>query len=435
MRSLITYLNKTKIGTLSESNDIWRFEYDSQWITAQDSFDLSPTLQRSKIKHQDGSNQRPVQWYFDNLLPEENLRDVMSKEANIQANDAFGLIEYLGAESAGSLILLPPNQQVSERGGLRELPDAELCKRIQNLPRATLSSGAPKRMSVAGAQNKLLVVYRDGKLYEPLDGEPSTHILKPNHESSDYPASVMNEYVVMSLALKLKLRVPPVYRKYTPEPIYIVERFDRYIDKKQITQRSHIIDACQLLNKSRAFKYKAATLDTLAEIVMLCRNRIETRLQLYLWLVFNLLIANNDNHLKNLSFMVSSEGIEISPAYDLLSTGAYHTKALADHRANWPEVSMAINLPGASTYSKVTRESVLNAGEILGLTRRICERELDRLVLALPIALDELIVKIEYENKQYPQSVKVYFAGELRLIRTIKYIVVPFMIERVKSKL
>jgi len=37
-----------------------------------------------------------------------------------------------------------------------------------------------------------------------------------------------------------------------------------------------------------------------------------TRLRLYLWLVFNLLIANNDNHLKNLSFMVSDEGIGLS---------------------------------------------------------------------------------------------------------------------------
>ena len=75
----------------------------------------------------------------------------------------------------------------------------------------------------------------------------------------------------------------------------------------------HIIDACQLLNKSRSFKYAAATLQTLAEIVELCRNRIVTRLGLYRWLVFNVLIANTDNHLKNLSFLVGPEGIEARP--------------------------------------------------------------------------------------------------------------------------
>jgi len=118
-------------------------------------------------------------------------------------------------------------------------------------------------MSLAGAQNKLLVVLRDGALFEPMGSEPSTHILKPNHVSDDYPASVINEYLVMSLAHKLGLQVPPVFRRYTPEPVYIVERFDRTVDATGHRHRRHIIDACQLLNKSRAFKYKTATLQTL----------------------------------------------------------------------------------------------------------------------------------------------------------------------------
>ena len=32
------------------------------------------------------------------------------------------------------------------------------------------------------------------KLFEPLPGTPSTHILKPNHPGEDYPASVMNDF-------------------------------------------------------------------------------------------------------------------------------------------------------------------------------------------------------------------------------------------------
>src|SRR5882724_13006370 len=74
--------------------------------------------------------------------------------------------------------------------------------------------------------------------------EPSTHILKPNHLSDDYPASVINEYFVMSLARSLGLPVPPVFRRYTPEPVYIIERFDRLVDNTGRTQRRHIIDAC-----------------------------------------------------------------------------------------------------------------------------------------------------------------------------------------------
>jgi serine/threonine-protein kinase HipA len=431
MRTLTVYLNDSRVGVLSEGNDLWRFEYDTQWAKAPDSFDLSPSLQRARLTHHDGGSDRPVQWYFDNLLPEENLREAVSKEAGINGDDAFALLEYLGAESAGSLVLLPPDKDIHEHRGLRALSDDELCQRIRNLPRATLSSAAPKRMSVAGAQNKLLVVYRDGILYEPLGGEPSTHILKPNHVGDDYPASVINEYLAMSLALKLTLRVPAVFRRYTPEPVYIVERFDRYVDERGIAQRRHVIDACQLLNKSRGFKYKSATLQALADMVTHCRNRASTRLRLYLWLVFNLLIANNDNHLKNLSFMVSAEGIELSPAYDLLSTAAYHTRVFAGERADWPAVELAIALPDAPTFNAVSRESVLRAGEALGLTRRICERELDRLVRALPGALEELATAIAAENALYPDPVRVFLAGEARLTRTLQHLIVPEMLKRV----
>jgi serine/threonine-protein kinase HipA len=219
-------------------------------------------------------------------------------------------------------------------------------------------------------------------------------------------------------------------RRYTPEPVYIVERFDRLVDDTGRTQRRHIIDACQLLNKSRSFKYATATLQTLAEIVGYCRNRVVTRLSLYRWLVFNLAVANTDNHLKNLSFLISAEGIELAPAYDLLSTGSYHTRAFANERANWPAVDLAIGLPGATTLAAVTRESILSAGAVLGLPRRLGERELDRLVRDLPPALIALEQRIERENADYPQAVQVFLGGERRLLATIRHIIVRDVLQR-----
>ena len=435
MRKLIAYLNGQTVGTLAEGNDLWTFEYDREWAGLPDSFDLSPALPRSRLLHEDGGSDRPVQWYFDNLLPEEQMREAISKEANIHGDDAFALLEYLGAESAGSLVLLPHGKDVNEPGGLRPLSDDELARRIQNLPRATLSSGAPKRMSLAGAQNKLLVVYRDGALFEPVGSEPSTHILKPNHLSGDYPASVMNEYFVMSLARSVGLPVPPVFRRYTPVPVYIIERFDRLVEDSAHTQRRHIIDACQLLNKSRAFKYKTATLQTLSQIVEYCRNRVVTRLGLYRWLVFNLLLANTDNHLKNLSFVVGPAGIELAPPYDLLSTGTYHTRAFANERANWLTVDLTIELPGATTLAAVTRDSILSAGEALGLPRRLGERELDRMIRDLLPALNALEQRIERQNAEYPEPVRAFLGGERRLISTIKHVIVKDMLQRINTAL
>ena len=433
MRKLTAYLNGRVIGTLAEGDDLWTFEYDREWVGLPDSFDLAPALPRSQLRHEDGGSDRPVQWYFDNLLPEEQMREAVSKEAKVHEDDAFALLEYLGAESAGSLALLPPGQDISKPGSLRPLSHDTLAQRIRNLPHVPLGSAAPKRMSLAGAQNKLLVVYRDGHLFEPVGSEPSTHILKPNQVGDDYPASVINEYFTMSLARSVGLPVPPVLRLYTPEPVYIVERFDRFTGSDGRTQRRHIIDACQLLNKSRAFKYKTAALETLVQIVECCRNRIVTRLSLYRWLVFNLLVANTDNHLKNLSFLVSATGIELAPAYDLLSTGAYHTRAFAHERANWPAVDLTIGLPGANTLGAVTRDSILNAGEVLGLPRRIGARELDRLMRDLPPAIAALEQQIERENANLAEPVRVFLAGEARLVATLKHVVVRDVLQRLEA--
>jgi serine/threonine-protein kinase HipA len=430
MRTLDAFLNDQRIGTLSEGNDLWQFEYNAHWAEGSESFDLSPRLARSQLLHVDSGSDRPVQWYFDNLLPEDEQRTAVAKEAKINGDDAFALLEYLGAESAGSLVLSPPGAGAPARG-LKPLSDAELSTRIQNLPRRSLSSGSPKRMSAAGAQNKLLVVYRDGALYEPVGSEPSTHILKPNNTHADYPSSVINEYAVMRLAEAMHLEVPKVYRRYVPEPVYLIERFDRYTDSSGLTQRRHVIDACQLLNKSRAFKYSSATLESLSDIIAACRNRARTRTRLYQWLIFNVMLANNDNHLKNLSFMVGTDGIELSPAYDLLSTGVYHILAFAGaERADWPNIPLSIELPNTPTLKMMTRQSLLEAGEALGLPKTIGERELDRMKVALPGALNELIDEIARENAALGAAVRPFLAGEIRLLEAVRHVIVKEMLAR-----
>ena len=404
MRRLEVYVNEQRVGQLSESQDVWAFEYDLTWTQAPDAFDLSPWLVRSQRLHVDGASSRPVQWYFDNLLPEETQRVLVCGEAGITGDDAFALLEYLGAESAGSLVLRPSEGPTLPQGVRLPLDFTELSQRIRRLPKASLSFDAPKRMSAAGAQNKLLVVYRDGQLYEPQGMEPSTHILKPEHGSEDYPASVINEFAMMRLARQVGLNVPDVLRLYVPEPVYLVERFDRRMGKNGQLRRTHIIDACQLLNKPRAYKYAAASLEALAQCVEQCHNKASARLQLFQWLLFNVLIGNDDIHLKNLSFAVSSLGIDLCRAYDILSTASYHTRAFADERAIWPHVPLMIPLPQVTTFAQVNRQSLLNAASAIGIGQRIAEREMDAMARKLPLALDALIDIIEQENLSIPHA-------------------------------
>src|SRR3546814_4486334 len=107
----------------------------------------------------------------------------------------------------------------------------------------------------------------------------------------------------MRLAMRMGLTVPDVSRRYVPEPLYLIERFDRSLGPAGV-QRLHAIDACQLLNLDRQFKYQQGSIEVLAKIASLCRNKLQTRWRLYDWLIFNILTGNNDAHLKNLSFLV-----------------------------------------------------------------------------------------------------------------------------------
>jgi serine/threonine-protein kinase HipA len=432
MRSLRVYIDQRFIGTLFEGNDLWAFEYEADWAKAPDAFDLSPALPRTRLRHEDGATNRPVQWYFDNLLPEEMLRETMAKEAGIRDHmDAFALLEYLGLESAGSLTLLAPGRELPTTGELQRLTYEELSRRITALPRSTLANEAPKRMSLAGAQHKLLVVYEAGELYEPVGATASTHILKPDHPQPDvYPASVYNEYLTMRVAHSAGLVVPPVHLLYVPQPVYLIERFDRRRPPGSSpgqSQRLHIIDACQLLNKARTFKHSGASLQALRDVIDLCTDRALTRIRLFTWLVFNVLMGNDDCHLKNLSFTVTHNGFSLAPHYDLLSTGAYHTKAIADANGAWPTVPMAIELPGAKMFGQVTLASILAAANELGVPEPTARRIVSDVIKRSAAGLHTLTAEFEQSRGGVPEPARAALGTQSRVAAVIANLTFPDM--------
>lgn len=428
MRELHAFIDDRPVGVVSEEGDSWAFAYDPAWAGDPEGFDLSPALRRSARRIVDGASARPVQWYFDNLLPEEGLRTLYAREAGLAGEDAFGLLAFYGAESAGSLVLLPPGHGPVAAAGRRPLSDEDLSARIRKLPRVPLVRDAPKRMSVAGAQHKLLVVADGDALFEPMAGEASTHILKPNHPDDAWRSTVINEFFTMRLAHALGLPVPAVSRRYVPEPAYLVERFDR-VREGGVVRRRHAVDTCQLLGRARSFKYTAATVESLSAIADACRAPAAARLWLYRWLVFNLIVGNGDNHLKNISALVSAEGAELAPAYDLLSTAVYSTRAMSGE-PRWPDVELALPLPGAHRFGEVTRERVLEAAAVLGVPPAIATRELGRLAGKATGESRELVARIEAGNDSLPEAARVHVAGEMRLVRVIDAIVVREMAGR-----
>lgn len=405
-RMLDVWFRGQRVGALTDAGASWRFDYDAAWLESTQGFDLSPALPRTSRHIEDGGSLRPVQWFFDNLLPEEDARALLAQEARVPQADAFGLLGFYGAESAGALTLLPPGTAVAE-GGLQPLPDDVLSQRIRDLPRHSLSQQAPKRMSMAGAQHKLPAVLLDHALHEPVGATPSTVILKPDHVQVDsYPHSAANEWFCMTLARAVGLPVPDVFLRYVPEPVYGVQRFDRDGDWPNV-QRRHVLDACQLLSIDRIFKYQQSSAQTLAQLVTLCREKARTRLALLRWTLFNALVGNGDAHLKNLSFFVASSGTALAPHYDLLSTASYAEPG------RWGAAELSYPMGEARHFGDLRRKDVYALADALGIPAKVAATQLDDMLRAIRPAAEALIG--QFDTGTSP----VRYAGEHRQVRII----------------
>ena len=132
-RTLQAWINEQHVGTLHEANGVWAFEYSANWLAHPGRYPLCPGLPLREGLQRDGGTTRPAQWYFDNLLPEEGQRTLLAGSASLDAHDAFALLAYYGAESAGSVTLLPDAVSEADRAK-HPLPDDELSRRIRQMP-------------------------------------------------------------------------------------------------------------------------------------------------------------------------------------------------------------------------------------------------------------------------------------------------------------
>lgn len=415
MRELVVYLDRTLVGKLFEESSLWGFEYDSAWLAH--GYNIIPGLLFKAGRQLDGATTRPVQWFFDNLLPEEQARTLLEKEAKVQPGDAFSLLTAIGHESAGAFTLLTPGAKL-DAGQAIELTPAELNERILNLPKLPLNRSERKKMSLAGAQHKMLVIFKDGQLYEPSGQLPSTHILKPEHtDTTAYYFTTRNEWFVMSLARACGLSVPDVHHIYLPAPAYIVKRFDRSGDYPDI-HRLHVIDGCQLLGLSFREKYSASSVESLKKLADSCIAPGPARLAIFKWALFNAFVGNGDAHLKNLSFRLTDRGYQLMPHYDLLSTSIY--AEVGKHQ--FEELSQKMG--AAAHFGELRKHHVLHFGQALGLPEALSARIIEQMKKTIVQAADKLAAQVAAEP---PHDGK---AGEMQMLKKIRHLCIQEMLNQ-----
>jgi serine/threonine-protein kinase HipA len=419
MRVLDVYINESLVGALRERDDIWSFTYSASWLK-HGKYPLCPDMPLQVDERIDGSTKRYIQWFFDNLLPEEGARALLAKDLKEDEGDSFGILARVGAESAGALTLVEHGSDLKE-GTAQALSFRTLDARIRALPRSPLNNEKHKRMSIAGAQHKMLIIKSGDEFYEPGGAMPSSHILKPEHsEPDDYWQTVRNEWFVMTLARQMGLIVPPVSVYYFPAPAYVIERFDRQGEfPKQF--RIHAMDSCQTLGFSRVNKYGLSNVHNLKKFADNLRTVGLAKISILRWAIFNAIVGNTDAHLKNLTCLVSASGLSLSPMYDLVSTAIY------SEPGHHLDCELSQKMGKANTLGELTRDDVVDFGLGLGLPEMLTIKELNKMLGSVEDKAEVLYQEVEVLPGVTNR------AGELRMLRQIKVLMIEEMVARLRE--
>ena len=354
---LNVYFNAELAGMLRDEKGRLFFQYAPAWLRSPNLVALSIPLPPSADEYGDDV----VRPFFENLLPEGEIRSAIAHLKQVSEKNTLGLLEEIGGDCAGAISLLLPESAPPGSGDYDPLPDKQLNEMLHSLEkRPLITADNELRLSLAGAQQKLPVLLKDGAFFLGRGNAPSSHILKPN--IAGFANTTANEMFCMTLADKAGLPVPKASLHRQPETVYLVERYDRVKVGERLT-RLHQIDFCQALNLPSSKKYEKeggpSLNDCFAILRNYCREPAKDVQNLISWTIFNYLIGNSDAHGKNLSLLMIPAGVELAPFYDLLCTAVYpgltHNLAFkigGDNRPEWIQLRHWEKLADAAGVNK-----------------------------------------------------------------------------------
>ena len=336
MARLPVYFEQRLVGTIVVDNSGPQFAYDPGWIRLRGAFPISTTMPLGSERI------APVTFlpWAANLLPESEQLRTLGHLLGMARGDVIGLLSTIGGDTAGALSFGRPGRTSSLRW--RPVEKAEDLERlIEELPNKPFLVGEEGvSMSLAGAQAKLAVAVDDaGRICIPMDGSPSTHILKP--DAPRLLGAVQNEAFCLTLAKRMKIAAPSVMTGQAGKRTYLlVRRYDRAeVDGRW--RRLHQEDYCQALVRHPSDKYESNQTGTrgptLTDMFEVTRRSMPPTdiVRLLDMVIFNILACNTDAHAKNYAIMIRAGGVSLAPMYDVMCGEVWDkvTKKLAQQIA------------------------------------------------------------------------------------------------------
>lgn len=325
--------------------------------------------------------------FFDGMLPEGFTRRSVAQWVRADEDDYLSILQSLGRECLGAI-------QITE-GGPEKEPVPSYRKLTLEEIQALAAEGAARsaeivtrtHLSLTGATGKVGLYYEkeNGIWYYPSGTAPSTHIVKQSHVR--LKNTVLNEQICLRTAAEAGLDVPESFiidagKGEDKDVLFATRRYDRIIrdgagkiGTLDVPMRLHQEDFAQAMGIRPSDKYEREGQNYLREMADILQkysaNPIEDRMKLWDIAVFDYLIGNTDNHIKNCSLLYSADLKQrrLAPAYDIVSTAVY------------PESTrtMAYHIGDAYELDRINRHSFELAAEELHIGKRLAMRHFDRL--------------------------------------------------------
>lgn len=296
------------------------FEYDENWLSHPDRFPLEPALQLTAgAFHTDGN--KALFTAIGDSAPDRWGRILMRRAARRRA-EAENRTPHTLMEMDYLLAVCDESRQgalrfATEEGGtfLTSIdvtpipPLVELAKLLSATEKLLSNEESDEDLrlllapgsSLGGARPKASVIDHNGQL----------SIAKFPHKDDEF-STVLWEAVALTLAANAGIEIPEWRTEnITGKPVIILKRFDRIQNG-----RIPFLSAMSMLGaKDNEDHSYLEIVDAIRQYGATPKNDMAA-----LWrrIVFNILISNTDDHLRNHAFLYNSpRGWHLSPAYDM----------------------------------------------------------------------------------------------------------------------
>ncbi len=380
------------VGNLiCESDGTARFTYEESYLQWEKAAAISLSLPLQK----ESFSPWQTKLFFDGLLPEGFTRKSVAKWMHLDTEDYVSLLYGLGKECLGAIQITDGSEQSA--ASYEELSLAQV-KALANEGAMKSSELVVKaHLSLTGASGKVGLYYdpEHDKWYLPHGSAPSTHIVKQSHVRLD--GIVTNEQLCLMTAQAMGIAVPDSFIVNTGtghewEVLFATQRYDRLIgtnaktvDGKTCPCRLHQEDFAQAMGIAAADKYEQNQAGYLQQMFAVLRNYstdpIADQLRLWKIVIFDYLIGNTDNHIKNLSLLYGRDlkTLRLAPAYDLVSTTVYEGCTR----------NMAFSIGGEYEIDRITRDTFRKAAKQIGLGEKIAMKYFDEMSSSFEAALNK----------------------------------------------